>query len=209
MKQLAESPIECGAWGDQTKKFFLASLDETSQRIGAKLETINSAAEAVRRSHRKFTNFISHKIPAQIERVAKGQYAYYENADFLRQMRAVRGVAAEGDLETLHIMSECAIHMPISIGMEKNSPMKPRVDELLRRIIESGLAGKWLSAAKRAFESNTEPDPQEALMELKKLYGALVALAIGYAIAITVLVAEIAYWMCVVVRRPTYDKYGR
>lgn len=47
LKQLAESPIACGAWGDQTKQFFQTSLDETSQRIGAKLEETDNVAEAV------------------------------------------------------------------------------------------------------------------------------------------------------------------
>lgn len=48
LKELANSPIACGAWGDQTKKFFLSSLDATSQRIGEKLEEIIDSSTAVR-----------------------------------------------------------------------------------------------------------------------------------------------------------------
>lgn len=47
LKQLAESSIGCGAWGEQHKQFFLDSLDEAGQKIGAKLEDINDIVEAV------------------------------------------------------------------------------------------------------------------------------------------------------------------
>lgn len=123
-------------------------------------------------------------------------------------MRARRGRQSDTDLETLHIMHECVIHMPISLGMEKNSPMKPRVDAMLRRIIESGLSVKWLADAKRSYDSNAETEPQEALMELKKLYGALVALGIGYGVAVLALLIELLYWKCVVLKSPQYDKFA-
>lgn len=44
----------------------------------------------------------------------------------------------------LHIMSDCIISMPISIGLEKNSPLKPRIDEFIQRVVEAGLVLKWL-----------------------------------------------------------------
>lgn len=47
LQQLAESPIGCGAWGQQNKQFFLESLDEAGQKIGAKLEDVNDIVEAV------------------------------------------------------------------------------------------------------------------------------------------------------------------
>lgn len=114
---------------------------------------------------------------------------------------------SEADQQTLHIMRDCAIHMPISIGLEKNSPIKGRVDTLLRRIVESGLTEKWLRDAKQSYESSIEPDPQEALMELRKFYGAIVALGIGYVIALITLIGEVIYWNCIVVKHPMYDKY--
>lgn len=104
-------------------------------------------------------------------------------------------------------MKECAVNMPISIGLEKNSPLKPRFDKFLRRIIEAGLVSKWLSEAVRNFESNVE-ESQEALMDLKKMYGAFVALGLGYFIAIVALFGEIIYWKCVVVKSPLYDEYA-
>lgn len=108
----------------------------------------------------------------------------------------------------LHVMKECAINMPISIGLEKNSPLKPRFDRLLRQVMESGLVSKWLRDSVQKFESNIEAPPQEALMDLKKLYGVLFALLIGFSLALLVLIGEILYWNFVTKKNPLYDKYA-
>lgn len=50
----------------------------------------------------------------------------------------------EAGKHNLHIMSDCIISMPISIGLEKNSPLKPRIDEFIQRVVEAGLIHKWL-----------------------------------------------------------------
>lgn len=42
-------------------------------------------------------------------------------------------------------MDNCVINMPVSIGLQKNSPLLQRSDRFLRRAIETGLAEKWLS----------------------------------------------------------------
>lgn len=110
-------------------------------------------------------------------------------------------------LKYLHIMKECAINMPISIGLERNSPMKPRFDRLLRQIMEAGLISKWLSDSIQRFESSSEEPPQEALMDLKKLYGVLFALLIGFGIAAIALLGEILYWKFITKKNPLYDKY--
>lgn len=110
--------------------------------------------------------------------------------------------------QTLHIMRECAIHMPISLGLEKNSPIKQRVDKYVRRMIEAGLTNKWLSEAIRSVEFNTETPPQEALMDLKKFYGALVALGVGYSLASITFLGELLYFKFITQRDPMYDKYA-
>lgn len=97
--------------------------------------------------------------------------------------------------------------MPISIGLEKNSPLKPSFDRLLRQVMEAGLVSKWLSDSIQRFEASIEEPPQEALMDLKKLYGVLFAMLIGYSVALLALIGENLYWQFVTKRNPLYDKY--
>lgn len=47
LSELAISPITCGAWGEHNRQFFVTSNDEVSHKIGAKIELINTAEEAV------------------------------------------------------------------------------------------------------------------------------------------------------------------
>lgn len=135
-------------------------------------------------------------------------FAYYENEHFLREFRYRYNTNPSNSHKLLHIMQECAINIPVSIGLEKNSPLRSRFDQLLRRIIESGLIGKWLRDSIQDFESSVEDPPQEALMDLKKLYGALIALSIGYLSGGIILIAEIIYWNYVTKASPLYDKYA-
>lgn len=211
LQELANSQIECGAWGEQNKEFFMSSSDEASQRIGQNLVPTDNAKQAVYLHISKCTNIISIIIKPilQVERVAKGDFAYFESEYVLRELRAQKtATTTNDDRQTLHIMHECAIHMPIAVGMEKNSPIRERVNVLLQRLVESGLTGKWLRDAKRSYESSIEEEPQEALMELRKLYGAFVALGIGFGLASFALAVEVAYWRWVVVRRPDFDPYA-
>lgn len=185
MEQLAESPIKCGVWSEETQKFFTSSLDEASQNIGERIEIIVDEMEAV-------------------EKVIEGQYAYYENTHFLRDLRSDR----ESDQETLHIMRDCIIKMPISLGIQKNSPLKPTVDKYLRRLIEAGLVQKWLSDATEESARNDKSEmPPEAVFNLNKLLGGFVFLGCGYLVGLLVVCVEVIYFKCVVTRRPGFDKY--
>ncbi|KAK0174937.1 hypothetical protein PV327_010640 [Microctonus hyperodae] len=112
--------------------------------------------------------------------------------------------------KNLHIMKECVILMPISIGMNRNSPLKPQVDQLVRNVVESGLVEKWLSDVmewSKIAEIRYESDAPKALVDLYKLYGALIALGIGYLLGFISLIAENLYWKYVVMKNPAYDKY--
>lgn len=212
LSELASSPITLGAWGEQNRQFFVTSNDDMSHKIGEKLELINSADEAVSQTFElenlglevKLINLLS---SIQITRVSQGKFAYYENEYFLREMLYKHDQNAANKLKYLHIMKECAISMPISIGLEKNSPLKPGFDRLLRQVIESGLINKWLSDSIQRFDASAEEPPQEALMDLKKLYGALFASLIGFGIALLALIGENLYWRFVTEKNPLYDKY--
>lgn len=65
---LADSNVDCGGWGEQSKQFFMTSLDKTGQRIGQKFQEVYDIDEAV-------------------DRVSKGQFAYYDNIHFLRYVK--------------------------------------------------------------------------------------------------------------------------
>ncbi|KAL1398230.1 hypothetical protein pipiens_009134 [Culex pipiens pipiens] len=186
LKDLAESPIRCGAWGEQNRLFFQTAQDKPSMIIGEKLEHTPDPDAAV-------------------ERVVRGNFAYYDNVYSLKHLRSTR--KSEKARQNLHIMEECAVHMPISIGLEKNSPLKPKVDKYVRALVETGLTKKWLADAIEAFQSNVELPPQEATMDLQKLTAAFIGLALGYGISLLAFGVEKLYWRCVIERDPAYDKY--
>lgn len=104
-------------------------------------------------------------------------------------------------------MEECTLYMPISIGIDKNSPLKPKIDELIQYAIEGGLINKWHQDAISSFAASVEEPPEEALMDLKKFYGALVALGCGLTLSILSFFAELLHWQFFVKRHPKYDKY--
>nr|QEE82777.1 ionotropic receptor 3 [Conogethes pinicolalis] len=208
LKELVESKIACGGWGTETKKFFQKSSDEI-ETIGQRFEIINDPFEAA-------------------NKVARGVYAYYDNQDFLKYISVkrknvdmninsdVNATTANGtemismDVErNLHIMSDCVVNTPISIGFHKNSPLKPLADIYMRRIVEVGLVEKWLNDAMHPIRAlETKEDEVKALMNLKKLYGAFIALAIGYSISTICLIGEFIHWHLVVKRDPKFDKYA-
>lgn len=112
-----------GGWSEESKEFFLTSSDRYSQEIGKKFQITENEVDA-------------------IDRVANGTFGYYENAYLLRHARAKRIIFEEDNRKkntskgddgstvryNLHIMDECVVYMPIALGLEKNSPLKPHVD---------------------------------------------------------------------------------
>lgn len=75
---------------------------------------------------------------------------------------------------------------------------------------EIGLVHKWLSDVmewSKINESRQQSKSETALVNLRKLYGALIALGIGYIFGFIALFGEIIYWKYVVLRDPKYDKY--
>lgn len=62
---------------------------------------------------------------------------------------------------------------------------------------------QWTMNAERPQEYNSS----KGLINLRKLYGALIALSIGYLAAFIALAGEIFHWKYIVQRHPDYDKY--
>lgn len=202
VEQLAKSSIEVGGWNKESKNFFSMSSDLSSQKIGNKFQLIEQEDEA-------------------IEKVANGSFSYYENYYLLRHARVKRQILEKEKKENkttedisskhnLHIMQECVINMPIALGLEKNSPLKPKVDTLIRRIIEIGLVEKWLSDVmewSKIMEIRQEAESEKALINLHKLQGAFIAIIVGYLLAFIILIAEILHWKHIVLKDPKFDKY--
>lgn len=143
----------------------------------------------------------------KIDKVVGGDFAYFENQFTLQELRFNHEKKQSESAQKLHIMEQCAINIPISLGLEKNSPLKEQMDKYIRWAVEGGLIQKWLLQAIKSFESSVEPPPAEAYMDLKKFSGALVALGCGHVLALLVFVVEKAYWRLVIENHPNYDKY--
>ncbi|XP_029678028.1 ionotropic receptor 40a-like [Formica exsecta] len=203
LTQLTKSSLAVGGWNEEGKEFFLVSSDPHSQQIGKKFELIENEKNA-------------------IDQVANGTFCYYENSYLLRHIRGKRifeeenGQKNKNEKNTgsvkynLHIMEECVVHMPIALGLEKNSPLKPHVNLWVRRMTEIGLVRKWLSDVmewSKINESRQKSNSETALVNLRKLYGAFIALGIGYFLSFVALLGEIIHWRYVVLRDPKYDKY--
>ncbi|XP_020298539.1 uncharacterized protein LOC109862800 isoform X2 [Pseudomyrmex gracilis] len=204
LAQLTRSSLAVGGWNEKSKEFFLTSSDPQSQEIGNKFELTENEEDAV-------------------NQVENGTFCYYESSYLLRHIRGKRifengnGHRNKSKKNTespmkynLHIMEECFVHMPIALGLEKNSPLKPHVDLWIRRLTEIGLVRKWLSDVMEESKINEfqqKLESEKALVNLRKLYGALIALLIGYFLSFLALIGEIIHWKYVVLKDPKYDKY--
>jgi len=189
MEQLAESWLQVGGWDDHTTNFLLSSLDTAGQRLGRKFHLVKDEELALRQ-------------------VSSGTFAYYDNTFYLKNL-ATRNKTSGA--RNLHVMRDCVINMPISLGLQRNSALKPRVDRFLRRVIEAGLVHKWLGDVQIATTPvdsfGNDRESVKALVDLPKFYGALVALGAGLFISVLALIAEILYWKFAVTHRPNYDPY--
>lgn len=93
MDALVDSNVDCGGWGKQAKEFFMTSSDKTGQRIGQKFQEVYDIDEAV-------------------DRVSKGQFAYYDNIHFLRYVKVRQTIkiyeqklqSINGNLHNLHFI---------------------------------------------------------------------------------------------------------
>ncbi|XP_023290398.1 ionotropic receptor 21a-like isoform X2 [Orussus abietinus] len=202
--QLAKSPIAVGGWGEDKKELFLTSNDVYAQKVGSKFELVTDEEEA-------------------LSRVANGTFGYYENIYHLKQARTKRQILNDEQKKNassrneahhldriLHIMQECVVHMPISVGLDKHSPLKPRVDKLIQRMVETGLIQKWLNEvlqSSKTEETQEGTETQKMLVDLQNLYIGFVILAVGYFFSLFALISELLHWKYIVQKNPTFDKY--
>lgn len=77
-------------------------------------------------------------------------------------------------------------------------------------MVEAGFVQKWLSdiiQQSKTLELRQEGSAEKALIDLDKLQGAVVALAIGYFLGIIALSGEFWHWNKIVLKDPNYNKY--
>lgn len=203
-----DSQLSCVGFSEINRDFFNTSLDTASQEIGRKFEIVNNSDLA-------------------IDRVSNGDFALYENAFYLKHAMVKKQMRQElinvtetkeesdrnrGGNRNLHIMENCVINMPISIGLHKNSPIIKRVNKYIRRVIEAGLVKKWLDDVMQNTlnsEKRTGSESIKALMSLHKMFGAFFALFIGYFFSLVVLFAELFYFAFYIKKHPRFDKYSK
>ncbi|KAK9873344.1 hypothetical protein WA026_022149 [Henosepilachna vigintioctopunctata] len=214
MQELSNSKLKSGGWGEINRDFFKTSFDPIIRTIGENFETVDNSDDA-------------------IDRVADGKFAFYENIYFLKEAIVKRQLRFQlhnmkknstnvtsstltneivKEDRSLHIMGDCVINMPISIGLQKNSPIKPKLDKHIRRVLEAGLIKKWLDDTMLNIlnaEVQTDQEETKAIMSMKKFSGALTVLIIGYILSIILFLAEVLYFNLIFKKDPNYNKYSR
>ncbi|XP_032587503.1 ionotropic receptor 21a isoform X1 [Drosophila mojavensis] len=187
LKDLSRARIPPTTGAVENKQFFVESSDDAAREVGARMEIVNNTDDLTKR-------------------IARGQCAYYDNEYYLRYLRtsgAAKGVATGA----LHIMRECVVHMPVVLALEKNSALKPHVNNIIQHLCEAGLISKWLRDAIIRLPAE-ERAPQEALMNLHKFWSSFVALGIGYLLSIAVLLVEQWHFRHVVMQHPIYNAHN-
>lgn len=118
LQELINSKLATGGWGEINREFFQTALDPSIREIGKTFEIVNSSDEA-------------------IDRVADGKFAFYENTYFLKEAVVKRQLRFQANRiqsnstnntktlnnivredRSLHIMGDCVINMPVSIGCQ-------------------------------------------------------------------------------------------
>lgn len=114
-----------GSWSEETKSFFMNSSDSYLQSLSQRYSVTSNEQDAV-------------------AGVANGSFSYYENIYVLQRERVKRQIL-EAELQkngsqdmmhkiqdhNLHVMEECVINAPVSLGMDKHSPLKYHVDRIV------------------------------------------------------------------------------
>lgn len=164
IQQLVESPLNKMMFSDFYKTILLNSTDPYRRQLGHQLTT---------------TNNISHMM-ALLE---TGQWAVDSSLDSLHYLMMSQSTS----YTYLHVMRERLFPTRSSFGLQKDSPLKPRIDLVLQRLIEAGLVDYHRS---RKPSERHEPESTLVRFSLVNLEGAFYLLGIGIFFSAMAFVSE-------------------
>lgn len=92
----------------------------------------------------------------------------------------------------VHFLKECLYEYYSIMLLQKNSPLTPKVNRIIRALFESGIICKW----RRQYAYDIpQPEPEVKKLALNRMIGAFIILGAGLGIAVVAFLAEcIIYW---------------
>ncbi|XP_068204038.1 ionotropic receptor 21a-like [Palaemon carinicauda] len=134
--------------------------------------------------------------------VLKGKSVYLHNRQFLEFVIATQ--FTEKGVSSVRIMKQCFSPYNIAMALQRHSPLKGKVDQVIGWMLESGLVRRWFlesfRRARRVKEEEAESEPTKTKDEqqdtsvipltIDHLQGSFFILALGYIIGALVFGAE-------------------
>ncbi|KAI9559848.1 hypothetical protein GHT06_013855 [Daphnia sinensis] len=178
IQQLVESPLHKMMFSDFYKTVLMNSSDPHRRLLGHQLTA---------------TNNISHMMSL----LETGQWAVDSSLDSLNYLMMTQSTSPH--YQYLHVMKERLFPTRSSFGLQKDSPLKDRIDLVLQRLTEAGLVDYHRSMKPSGRRPPSAAKPTLVRFSLVNLEGAFYLLGIGILISTVAFVIE---WILPVLFRP-------
>jgi hypothetical protein len=89
----------------------------------------------------------------------------------------------------VHIVKEMATSYPTMAFLRKNTPLEPRINVLISRLVESGLVEKWYTDLTFVGSKRLGDAPQ--VLKMHNLSGIFLAQSIGLSFSVLIFLLEI------------------
>lgn len=91
--------------------------------------------------------------------------------------------------QMVHIVKEMATSFPTMAFLRKNTPLEPRINVLISRLVESGLVEKWYTDLTFVSSKRLVDVPQ--VLKMHNLSGIFLAQSIGLSVSVLIFLLEI------------------